>query len=305
MESNKRAKIADDSADDDDMRRLELAVAEMQVHELPQYQMRQRDQEISKLRCAMDMTRACERQRCAHFRGHTGFGGAIHCCAYTAPTMAISVMFLDHYGITSTAQLDDRLTRRLIFSPDCTPLTHVALTNGINEVVGHIWSHHRLHGTGIDAWIVDHPMHHLFEAVLHPGANMLSFYDPAQNQTVHHSFVYVSRTDPTVCFAIDSWGAATACRDLVMRQLATADVVAALLQINTSADPSAIMQRIFLDPVPGGSCHSQLYVVTLKPAVMRAVIDTQFKVGCRGFSRFGGKKTKRRNTHRAKKTKRR
>jgi len=298
--------------DDDDMTQLELEVpteqfvAQMQHYERV-HQIQQQEEEMSKLRCAMDMTRMCEQQRCVHFKGHTGFGGAIHCCAYTAPTMAISVMFLDHTGITSTAQLNDRLTRQLIQSPDCTPLTQLALTNGINEVVGHIWSHHRWYGTGIDAWIVDHPMHHLFEAVLHPGVNMLSFYDPAQNQTVHHSFVYVSRTDPAVCFVIDSWGAATACRDLVMRQLATADVIAALLQINTSADPSEIMERIFLDPVAGGSCHSRLHVVTLKPAVMRELVDTQFKVGCRGSSLYGGgKRTKRRNPHRrTKRTKRR
>lgn len=271
--------------------------------ERQEQQLRQARQETSKLMCAMDMTRTCERQRCSHFKGPTGNPGTyIYCCAYTAPTMALSVMFLDHYGITSTAQLDQALTAHEIMGPDCkTPLTHVALANGINEVMGHIWSHHRLHGTGIDAWIVDTPQHHLFETELYPGANLLSFYEPAQTQTVHHSFVYVSLADPSTCFVIDSWGAATARRNLEMRRFATAEVGAALLQINTTAtDPSEIMKRIFSDPVPGGSCHNKLIVVTLKRSAIKVLIDTQFKVGCSGTGRFGGTKGRRTKSRRTK-----
>jgi len=248
--------------------------------------------EISMLECAMSMTRICERQRPALFRKRTGnpMIKYIFCCAYTAPTMAVSVMFLQHFGITTLAEFEDKLIHEQIIGPSCTPLTNAAVCNGINEVMGNIWSHHFEHGTGIDAWIQRRP-YDFFESVLEAGVNLISFFDPALNQTVHHSLIYVSTVNPEICYIIDSWCSDDYCmRDLEMRQFDTAAVLFVLRRINVVDDPSRMMIEFFLDPVWGGSCHSRLQVVKLKRGVILELINTQFPLGCAGISRFGGKK---------------
>jgi hypothetical protein len=49
------------------------------------------------------------------------------------------------------------------------------------------------------------------------------------------------------------------------------------------------MLRVFLDPVPNGSCHEKLRVVKLKKRVVQGLINTQFLAGSKGDSKFGGK----------------
>ena len=143
---------------------------------------------------------------------------------------------------------------------------------------------------GIDAWLT---RDELFETRLDAGVNMVSFVDDAidgPNKTVHHAFIYVSEVDRDTCYIVDSWCSTDMfTRDLVKRQLPTAAVVAALNSINIGSDPSDIMLRVFLDPVPGGSCHEQLRVVKLKTAVVQGLINTQFFRGTQGQSKFGGK----------------
>jgi hypothetical protein len=246
------------------------------------------EKENSMLDCAMIMTRHCERERTTHFRGPTGSQiPYIVCCAYTAPTMTVAVMFLEHFEITSTEKLDDRLTHQQLLGPDKkTPLAFKSVCSGINEVMGNMWSHHYRHNVGIDAWL---SRDELFESRLDPGVNMVSFVDVASNLTVHHAFIYVSQVDRATCYIVDSWCSNDMCRDLVKRQHTTDDVVAALNSINIGIDPSDIMLRVFLDPVEGGSCHDQLRVVKLKKSVVQGIIDTMFPAGFKGFSRFGGK----------------
>jgi len=270
--------------------------------------------EITKLQCAVAITYECDSRRPSHFKGPIGGTSDpyIHCCAYTAPTMAISVAFLEHFSITSLDQLNSMLVNgELTVSDGITPLTLDTLTKGINEVVGHIFSHHWSLGTGIDDWIrnsLDSPQqqHHLFEIELHIGINLLSFYDPEEDYTVHHSFVYVSRTDPSRCCVVDSWAAIDntcyVCRDLQMRQWLTAEVINALIQINDANDPSEIMQRIFLDPVSGGSCYSELDVVALKPSVINDLINRHFMMGVSGYTAFGRKKSKHKQNKQTNKT---
>ena len=254
------------------------------------------EEENSMLDCAMIMTRRCERQRTTHFRGPTSSQNPyIVCCAYTAPTMMVSVMFLEHFKITSTEKLDDRLTHQQLLGPDKTSLKFESVCSGINEVMGHIWSHHYRHNVGIDAWLSREEEDELsesslFESRFDLGVNMVSFVDDASKLTVHHAFIYVSRVDRDTCYIVDSWCSPEMyTRDLVKRQLPTDAVLAALHTINRIDDPSEIMLRVFLDPVPGGSCHDKLRVVKLKKTVVQGLINTQFLAGSKGQSRFGGK----------------
>ena len=248
------------------------------------------EEENSMLDCAMIMTRRCERQRTTHFRGPTGSQiPYIVCCAYTAPTMTVAVMFLEHFEITSTEKLDDRLTHQQLLGPDPdkTPLTFKSVCSGINEVMGNIWSHHARYHVGIDAWV---SKGNLFESSLDLGVNMVSFIDDALNLTVHHAFIYVSQVDRDKCYIVDSWCSNDMCmRDLVKREWRTVEVLAALHTINLIDDPSEIMMRVFLDPVPRGSCHDKLRVVKLKKSVVQGLINTKFSMGSKGQSRFGGK----------------
>lgn len=261
--------------------------------------------EISMLECAMTMTRKCDRQRAAHFKITPTRDPTleyIFCCAYTAPTMAVSVMFLQYFGITTLAEYEHKLTDQKIVGPSCTPLTDAAVCNGINEVMGHIWSHHYLHGTGIDVWIQQRP-YDFFESVLEVGVNLISFFDPVKNATVHHSLIYISTVNPAICYIIDSWCSDDYCmRDLEMRQFETAVVLSVLIQINSVDDPSRMMIEFFSDPVRDGSCHKRLQVVKLKKEVILELINTQFPLGCAGISKFGGKKNKRTQKRRYKYT---
>jgi len=274
--------------------------------ESPQHVSPEYANEISMLECAMIMTRTCERQRAAHFKITPTRDPTleyIFCCAYTAPTMAVSVMFLQYFGITTLDEYEHKLTDGQIIGPSCTPLTNAAVCNGINEVMGHIWSHHYLHGTGIDVWIQQR--YDFFESVLEVGVNLISFVDPAKNKTVHHSLIYISTVNPAICYIIDSWCSDDKCmRDLEMREFETAAVLSVLIQINSVAvdDPSRMMIEFFSDPVPGGSCHSRLQVVKLKKEVILELINTQFPLGCAGISKFGGKKNKRTQKRRYKYT---
>jgi len=256
------------------------------------------------LECAVAMTRVCERMRSRHFTKRTSNPNTeyIFCCAYTAPTIAISILFLQHYGITRATQLESMLNQHQLLDPNCTPLTPESVCNGINEVMGNIWSHHYEHGTGIDTWIQQH-RYNFFDNTLDIGVNLVSFVDTASNSTAHHSMIYVSAVTPEICYIIDSW--CSVCyirRDLAIRQFNTADVVSALRQINTTDNPSQIMIDVFLDPVPGGSCNSRMQVVKLSMAVIQELINTQFRVGCAGVSRFGGGKNKRTHKRNHKRT---
>jgi hypothetical protein len=254
------------------------------------------EEENSMLECAMMMTRICERQRMDHFTGPTSNPNAyIFCCAYTAPTMMVSVMFLEHFGITSTENLNYRLTHQQLLGPDKqTLLTMESVCSGINEVMGNMWTHHSNYQVGIDVWLSSDMSSRLFETSLDPGVNMVSFVDDALNLTVHHAFIYVSKVDQARCYIVDSWCSTDIMhmRNLIMRQLPTAEVVAALSTINTGLvdDPSEIMMRVFLDPVPGGSCRDKLRVVKLKKTVVQGLINTQFSMGFKGDSKFGGKR---------------
>jgi hypothetical protein len=250
------------------------------------------EKENSMLDCAMIMTRECERQRTTHFRGPTGSAiPYIFCCAYTAPTMTVAVMFLKHFGITNIAQLNAQLAQQQLLGQDKTPLTHESVCRGINEVMGNIWTHHSVHRVGIDMWLLSRD--DVFETSLDPGVNMVSFVDDARdgpNKTVHHAFIYVSEVDRDTCYIVDSWCSEDlVTRDLVKRRFATAEVLAALHIINTGIDPYDIMLRVFLDPVTEGSCHSPLRVVKLKRQVVQGLINTTFPAGSKGSSRFGGK----------------
>ncbi len=187
------------------------------------------------------------------------------------------------------------LNQSILLGPNYVPLTPESLCNGINEVMGNIWSHHSEHGTGIDAWI--NQTRNLFDLNLDMGVNLVSFFNPQINYTVHHALIYVSIVNPEICYIIDSW--CSVCqtrRDLTLRELNTADVVSAIRQINTTDNPSQIMIDVFLDPVPGGSCHSRLQVIKLSRVAIQELINTQFSVGCAGVSRFGGGKHKRNHT---------
>ena len=248
------------------------------------------EEENSMLDCAMMMTRICERQRMDHFTGPTSNPNAyIFCCAYTAPTMMVSVMFLEHFGIASPEKLDYQLTHQQLLGPDKqTPLRFESVCSGINEVMGNMWSHHALYNVGIDVWLSMSSS--LFESNLDLGVNMVSFVDDASNLTVHHAFIYVSLVYRDTCYIVDSWCSTDMhMRNLVKREWRTAEVVAALDIINTGVDPSEIMKRVFLDPVPDGSCNDTLRVVKLKKTVVQGLINTQFSMGSKGNSNFGGK----------------
>jgi|UniRef100_A0A6C0M494 hypothetical protein len=251
-------------------------------------------EEVSMLECAMRMTRVCEKKRSSLFKNiTTGDPNAkyIYCCAYTAPAITVSIMFLQYYNITSIKQLDDMLNDRKLLGQDCIELNHDLVCNGINEVTGHIWSHHYDYGTGIDQWINDPT---LFDDNPEMGVNLVSFFDVELNATVHHSMIYVSLVNPEICYIIDSWSSnCNITRDLTMRQLKTADVMSAISEIMFSPDPSRIMTDVFLDPVPGGSCKSPLQVIKLNRDVIYNTIITHFGPGCRGESRFVGGKIKR------------
>jgi hypothetical protein len=285
------------------------------------------DREIDLLECAIYITQECEKKR--HFTGITGNVDRdyIFCCAYTAPVLAIAIMWLEQHNIRNIDEFNAMLSKNEILSPrGNNPLTGQTMCQGINESIAPIWSHHYHKKTGIDIWLSkDQDYFNYFDVqfaqgdkvILDPGINLISFTNE-QIYSIHHSLIYVSKVVGDYCYIIDSWSSCGFCRKLTRRIHNTQDVVDTLSAINANGKQNGftydqkriannitgdLMIKYFQDPVDGGSCRKPLQVFKLNNTAIKIFMEVNYPHGVHGEFKYGGKKIKRTNKSKKSKTK--
>jgi len=255
-----------------------------------------------------------------HFTGITGNRGINYsvCCAYTAPAVAISIMWLEQHNIRNIDEFNTMLSKNEILSPrGNNPLTGQTMCQGINESMAPIWSHHSHKNTGINIWLSkDQDYFNYFDVqfaqgdkvILDPGINHISFTDEQIN-SIHHSLIYVSKVRDD-CYIIDSWCSDDFCRKLTRRIHKTQDVIDALSAINANGKQDGftydqkqiantitgdLMIKYFQDPVVGGSCRKPLQIFKLNNTAIKRFMEVNYPHGVHGEFKYGGKKIKRTN----------
>lgn len=274
--------------------------------------------EMELLDCAIYITQECVKKR--HFTGITGNRGINYsvCCAYTAPAVAISIMWLEQHNIRNIDEFNTMLSKNEILSPrGNNPLTGQTMCQGINESMAPIWSHHSHKNTGINIWLSkDQDYFNYFDVqfaqgdkvILDPGINHISFTDEQIN-SIHHSLIYVSKVRDD-CYIIDSWCSDDFCRKLTRRIHKTQDVIDALSAINANGKQDGftydqkqiantitgdLMIKYFQDPVVGGSCRKPLQIFKLNNTAIKRFMEVNYPHGVHGEFKYGGKKIKRTN----------
>ena len=266
------------------------------------------------LQTAVQLCELCDQSLSSQYRGSTGkFSTAITACGYTAPLMAIAVMFLDQYGITDIETIP-RINVQLP-SGQCVQLTREILTAGFNQATGYLWNLHSSSGVGIDELIQNQSQ--VFTDKLVAGVNVISFADPDNNMlSQHHSFIYIPSSISEYCYIVDSWGDERAYRPIRIRKYPKREILRVLETINrltNSVEDTAILRDLmityFEDPVPGGSGFRKLIVRALDPRFISQIVQQHFLEGCSGKIDFGGKtkykKSKKRKSRRSRKSKKR
>ena len=262
------------------------------------------------LQTAVQLCELCDQSLSSQYTGPTGNGISIYACGYTAPLMAIAVMFLNHYGITELETIP-RISVQLT-SGQCVQLTRHILTAGFNQATGYLWNLHGDRGVGIDQLIQSQSQ--VFTDKLVTGVNVISFADPDRNMlSVHHSFIYIPTSISEHCYVVDSWGDVRAYRTLRIRKYSKREILRVLETINrltNSVEDTAILRDLminyFEDPVPGGSGFRKLIVCALDPRFIDQIVQQHFLEGCSGKIDFGGKikykKSKKRKLTRSRKS---
>ena len=219
---------------------------------------------------------------------------SIYACGYTAPGMAIAMLFLEKYELTSL----DQISRIMVqVQGQCRSLTPELLSIGINGAIGYLYNLHYGLGVGLDVLIVGKS--HVLQGVLNPGVNIISFTVPSitipiegSRQSIHHSFIYIVPEATEHCFVVDSWAETIAgtpnLRPLSIRRHSTAEILRVLMTIKLSQGPAltALMQQYF--GAPPASTFNTVDVVSLDQGFLRDIATHGFLEACSGVRRFGG-----------------
>ena len=221
-------------------------------------------------------------------------GTSLYACGYTAPGMAIAMLFLEKYGLTSLDQLS---TIQVMVQGQCRPLTPELLSIGINGAIGYLFNLHYGLGVGLDVLIVGNS--HVLKGTLNPGVNIISFTVPSitipvegSRQSIHHSFIYIVPEATEHCFVVDSWAEKIAgtpnLRPLSIRHHSTEEILRVLMTIKLSQGPAltALMQQYF--GAPPASTFNTVDVVSLDQGFLLEVASHGFLEACSGVRRFGG-----------------
>ena len=245
------------------------------------------------LETALKLLEHCDREKTTQYTRLTGT--SMHACGYTAPGMAVAILFLEKYKIIS---LDNLSQITVTVNGQCQPLTTELLTIGLNGAIGYLWNLHLTFGVGLDQLIIYKST--ALTDTLYSGVNIVSFTIPIEGtdrrQSVHHSCIYIVPDATEHCFVIDSWGedrnGVHIGRTPSIRRHATQHILQLLQQIKASEGQplNTLMQQYFGAPL--GSTFTTLDVVSLNQAFLREVATHGFLEACSGTRRFGGRKRK-------------
>lgn len=247
------------------------------------------------LNTALNLCNTCDLHKNNQYT-HLNNGRSITACGYTAPALAITILFLEHYNINKLTDLNSVFVNE---TGECIKLTPELLTAGVNAGVGYLWNLHSKLGVGLDVIVRDHS--YLLEWDLNRGVNYISFIK--DNYTVHHSIIY--KFDEKVCFIMDSWGeyfqdGTSFFRGPTIRRHSTLDVVEKLGYINQyqrfEADElHKVMKHFFL--APETRSYDKLIVANLNQEFLIHVAKKGFYEGCHGVRKWGGKHVRKRKTN--------
>jgi len=266
---------------------------------IPYYVFEKRNQLLS----AIKITYFCNQDTREQWKKTTA--NKIYACGYTAPTMAISMLFLEHNNVSNISELKAKIPENVSVIIDGTCKTiprRKYITGGINEATGYLFNHHLMFNAGID-YLVQNTSS-LFTHTINQGVNLISFINPElENYTVHHAFIYLM-TDNIHCFVLDSWcendDQTQHSRLPVLRIHLVNEIKEVLKQILELSSSSAdevqhLMQRYFISP--GIKSFRKLIPVVLNQRYLIEVAKHGFYQGCHGRRSWGGKyKTKRKKS---------
>ena len=105
-----------------------------------------------KMELAIKLCKYSDEAKQIQYKGDHKEGSSITACGYTAPLMAIVVMFLDNYNITDLEMIKHM---HVLYQGECRQLDLYMLTHGINQCVGYLWNLNLHKGVGIDALILN------------------------------------------------------------------------------------------------------------------------------------------------------
>jgi hypothetical protein len=257
-----------------------------------------------KMELAVKLCEYCDIAKQHQYKVTPFMGSSLTACGYTAPLMAIIVMFLDKYNITDL----ERMNLSVSHQGTCRKLDLNLLTNGINQCVGYLWNLHLARGVGIDALILNASP--VFKKELSVGPNVISFVSEETGLSVHHTFIYVTDVPLADYFVVDSWGAPGGYRLPVIRNHAPLEILRVLARINalTNSPGGAyelnnLMITYFGDPVPGGSRFNKLTCRVLANEFIESITNKYFWNGCAGEMHFGGEYKTKKNKTKKNKTK--
>jgi hypothetical protein len=267
-------------------------VSEIEENEIRENKTRLKEEQLN---TALQLCNTCDLHK-DHQYTHLKNVRASAACGYTAPALAITILFLEHYGINKLEDLNSVFVNE---TGKCIQLTPELLTAGVNAGVGYLWNLHSELGVGLDVIVRDHS--YLLEWDLNRGVNYISFIK--DTYTVHHSIIYMFEND--VCFIMDSWGeyfkdGTTFYRVPSLRKHSTSDVVKYLGYINKyqsfEADAlHAVMKHYFL--APEIRSYDKLTVVKLNSKFLLDTAKQGFFEGCHGVRKWGGKYIRKRKTN--------
>jgi hypothetical protein len=267
-------------------------VSEVEENEIRENEIRLKEEQLN---TALQLCNTCDLHK-DHQYTHLNKVRSITACGYTAPALAVTILFLEHYGINKLEDLNSVFINE---TGECIKLTPELLTAGVNAAVGYLWNLHSGLGVGLDVIVRSH--YHLLKQELQVGVNYISFIK--ENYTVHHSLIYT--LDKDVCFIMDSWGeyfqdGTTFFRVPSIRRHSTSAVVEHLRYINEYQPDQAdalhkVMKHYFL--APENRSYDKLMVVVLDHNFLVNIAKQGFFEGCHGVRRWGGKYIRKRKTN--------
>ena len=221
-------------------------------------------------------------------------GTSIYACGYTAPGMAIAMLFLEKYGLISLKQIS---TINVVVEGQCTQLTPELLSIGINGAIGYLYNLHFNLGVGLDVLILSKST--LLTNTLYSGVNIISFTKPIegdQRQSIHHSCIYIVPEATEHCFVIDSWAETIRDQSYMrrpsIRYHSTAEILRILMMIRASQGEAlaALMRHYFIAPLE--TSFQTLDIVSLDQRFLREIATHGFLEACSGVRKFGGRTRK-------------
>ena len=262
---------------------------------IPDYIFKKQNQLLT----AIEITYYCNQDTCHQWIHENK--SKIYACGYTAPTMAISMLMLEHYDVYNISELNIEENVSVIINGTCQTIPkREYITGGINQSTGYLYNHHLKFNTGIDYFVKN--ISSLFTHTINTGVNLISFINPELNMTIHHSFIYLM-TDNIHCFVLDSWGELdgerTHMRPPLLRIHPVNEIKKALERIlqlssssaddvSSSADEVQNLMKIYFIS-PGIKSFQKLIPVVLNQDYLIKVAKHGFYEGCHGTRSWGGK----------------